>query len=276
MIQYWIVLGFTCLLGIVFKHENIPGDLITFINNTFLLRTSYVGAWWFMQTYVLLMICSDWLVRIVDKYKWYVVSLIFVFVYFVAYYFRIVHPIDVNNDILNAIVNAVVLFGTSVFPFIVGVLFRKYHVISFVRSYFSRFSNVLGLCIIVACCVGHIVVKSMFVDPFVAIVFIVGYCLLDIKGIFKKVLLFFGNHSTNIWLVHMQFYSIFFSSFVFSTNTVVGCFVILMGMCIASSYLINILFKWVNGIFLFTENKLFLLFMLFVLICDINLFRNSF
>lgn len=249
MIQYWIVLILTCILGIAFQHEYIPGSIVTFINNTFLFRISYVGAWWFMQTYVLLMLCSNWLIKIVDRNRWYIIAFSSIVIYFIAYYFRMIHVISFNNALLDSIFNAMVLFGTSVFPFIVGILFRKYKVISFVRKRFNQFSGIIGVFIIIACCIGHIIVKSMIVAPFIGILFIVGYSLLNIHGIMKRVLLFFGNHSTNIWLTHMQFYSIFFSSVVFCTDTVVGCFVILMLMCIAGSYLIHIISKSVNYFF---------------------------
>ena len=64
----------------------------------------------------------------------------------------------------------------------------------------------------------------------------------------KKVLLFFANHSTNIWLVHMQFYAIFLKDFVFSTNTVLGCFIILLILCVMASYFINFIYNKINVI----------------------------
>ena len=87
----------------------------------------------------------------------------------------------------------------------------------------------------------------------IAILFMIGLHLYntldyDFHPIIRKILLYFGNHSTNLWLVHMQYYMIFTPTVVFYTHTVIGCLVILLGMCIITSYLINflenVLFKY--------------------------------
>ena len=81
----------------------------------------------------------------------------------------------------------------------------------------------------------------MIIAPFIAIIFIIGFSLIHFHSIIRKILLYFGNHSTNLWLVHMQYYMIFTLTIVFYTHTVIGCLVILLALCITTSYFINFL-----------------------------------
>ena len=92
----------------------------------------------------------------------------------------------------------------------------------------------------------HIIIKSMIVAPFVAIIFICAILIMNINQTIRNILIYFGKHSTNIWLVHMQIYMIFFKDIVFMTDTVIGCFVILMGLSLTVSHMIN----YINSIML--------------------------
>ena len=219
---------------------------MSLLGNVFLYDISYVGAWWFMQTYVLLTLSSKGLCKLIDRYHWLIIGVFISVIYVISYYFRMISPITINIKILQLMINAFVLYGNSLFSYVIGMLFRKYEIVSLIRSLIKRNNNIIGIFIIVFCLVFHAIIKTMAIAPLVAIIFIVGYVLLDIKGLFEKVLIFFGNHSTNIWLVHMQFYMIFFKDVVFCTNTVLGCFIILMALCILSSYIINVIMRKMN------------------------------
>lgn len=236
--RYWIILLLTILTGLITNSQTIPGNIFDVLGNITLIRLTYVGAWWFLQTYVLLVLLSPMIIKTVDHYK--VTGLFSLLVYFVAYYFRTINPISTQFVSLNIAINAIVLLGTSQFPFIVGMLFYKYKIVTVIRKKIGR-NNWIGLSVILVCILLHIVVKSMIVAPFIATLFICGFSIISFEGILKKILLYFGKHSTNIWLVHMQFYMIFASSIVFSTNTVVGSLVILLILCLLTSYIVDFL-----------------------------------
>lgn len=197
--RYWIILILTCVAGLFLKNENIPGSIFDFICNATLLRSTYVGAWWFLQTYVLLVLATPLIKKLIDWSKFtIIISLI---VYFIAYYFRMMNPIKTDVVIIDIITNALVLFGTSQFPYMVGMLFYKYKIITKIRNTVSD-NNFIAFVIVLLCILAHIAIKSMIVAPFIAIVFICGYALFSFNNIIEKILLFFGEHSTNIWLVH--------------------------------------------------------------------------
>lgn len=244
--RYWIVLVLTCIVGIILHNPSIPDNVLTFIGNLTLINISYVGAWWFVQTYVLLILLTPFIIKMIDKYEK-ITLLVVLVIYFIAFYFRIMNPVRPHIFILDVIINALVLLGTSLFPFVVGMYFYKNLIISKLRTQFS-YNNIIAGLIIIVCILLHIFIKNMIIAPFIAIIFILGFSLIHFHPIIRKILLYFGNHSTNLWLVHMQYYMIFTPTVVFYTHTVIGCLVILLGMCIITSYLINflenVLFKY--------------------------------
>ena len=118
----------TCIVGIILKHDSIPNNLIDLLGNIFLYDISYVGAWWFVQTYVLLTLTSKYLIKIIDNIKPYIILIVLMFIYLISYYFRIMNPIHTNYYLLNIIINASVLYGTSILPYIIGIMFNKYKI----------------------------------------------------------------------------------------------------------------------------------------------------
>ena len=246
MINFWIVIILTILLGLIFKNPNIPGSFNDLLGNLFLYDINYVGAWWFMQTYVILTLSSSLIIKWIDKMNGILVTIISIVIYLTAYYFRMMNPIVTNIYVLNLLINASVLLGTSLLSYVFGILFRKYKIVSQIRTIFKfEHSNVIAFGIILLCILGHWIIKSLIVSPFVSIVFVIAYALLNFKGIWEKILLFFASHSTNIWLLHMQFYMIFMKDFVFSTNTVIGCLIIVLTLSIIGSYIVKYIFSMI-------------------------------
>lgn len=67
--RYWIVLVLTCIVGIILHNSSIPDNVLTFIGNLTLINISYVGAWWFVQTYVLLILLTPFIIKMINKYE---------------------------------------------------------------------------------------------------------------------------------------------------------------------------------------------------------------
>lgn len=54
---------------------------------------------------------------------------------------------------------------------------------------------------------------------------------------------YFGEHSTNIWLVHMFFYTYLFEGFIFKFKYPIIIFIMMIGLSLVSSHIINFLLK---------------------------------
>ncbi|WP_020062968.1 acyltransferase family protein [Bacillus sp. 123MFChir2] len=247
LINYWIVLVIFIVVGFLAgKGEFIPGNLVTFFLNFFVLSSSYNGAWWFLQTYIILVFLAPFLTKLVRNYNSLSLLIIFLALYLTSYIQRIKHVFDFGDYIvLNSFVNAMVLLGTSLLPFIVGSIFAKEKMYLKLYSLCHNLSYKNTLCFIgiVMLVVIHSLYESMIIAPFTAIAFICFFNLMDKSNFIQRIFTFFGNHSTNIWLTHMFFYMSIFPKLTFAPRYPIIILGWLIVMCLASSYVINFIYQ---------------------------------
>lgn len=133
MINFWIILVLFSVVGLITHNEIIPGSLKSFVLNV-LLIDKYNGAWWFLFTYILLVVISRPIYVAVKRMNPILISVISIFIYFIAYLQRI--NIIVHFDIvaLDWIMSQLALLGTSLMPFVWGMLFYKYRFFSSLKT----------------------------------------------------------------------------------------------------------------------------------------------
>lgn len=259
LINYWIILLIFIIIGFfVGKTDIIIGSLTEFLLNFFVLSNTYNGAWWFLQTYIILVLLSPIFTKLIKKYN--STSLLFIsgILYFLSYVLRIKHIIDFGESaVINLFVTTLVLVGTSQFPFIVGSIFAKEKIYSKLYNSYNHLTYknlfcILGIFLLV---IIHAIYESMFIAPLTAIAFICFFNLMGKTIFIQKVLTFFGNHSTNIWLTHMFFYITFLSELTFAPRYPVLIFLWLLLLCLFTSYIINSIY---HPILQFIDKKVFL------------------
>jgi surface polysaccharide O-acyltransferase-like enzyme len=247
LINYWIVLVVFVAIGFLAgKSDMFPGSLSKLLLNVFLLSNSYNGAWWFLQTYIILVILSSSIIRLVNKYNSIIIIMVSSLIYLVTYIQRIKQVFILgDNLILNIFVNAIVLVGTSQLPFLVGNVFAKEKLYSKLSSKVKdiRFRNTLCLTSIFALIIIHSIYESMIIAPITGIFFICFFNLTSKPEWLKKLLAYFAKHSTNIWLIHMFFYSSIFKQLTFAPKYPMLIFIWLIVLCLGASYIINLIYK---------------------------------
>lgn len=130
--NYWVILLLTCAAGLLLgRGSEIPGSAWDLVAHVLLLKKSYCGAWWFLQTYVLLVLLSPLLFRLVRSHP----ALVLaggVLLYFASYLqkYRGILPWDMSNDLIGIPVNAAANLMECLFPFLMGALCLKYKVFS--------------------------------------------------------------------------------------------------------------------------------------------------
>lgn len=97
----------------------------------------------------------------------------------------------------------------------------------------------------------HSFVQTLFVAAFMGIAFIVLFNLIDKPKFLENLLYYLSKHSTNMWLIHMFFYMIYFKKLVFAAKYPVFIFVWLVVLCLISSYVVkfiynSVIFKLLN------------------------------
>lgn len=246
-INYWIILFLfvNCLGPIMGQGNNYPGDFKTFILTFTGVSPAYNGAWWFFTTYILLVLASPIINKFIIKYNnILIVVLSFVF-YVIGYIQRIKGGIGFDNEIINWFIRQLALFGTSQFPFIIGIVFVHNKIYSKLYNVINhkKYKNLLGTSIIILMIVAHGFVETLFVAVFTGIIFICVFNLIDKPKWINKLLSFLGNHSTNMWLIHMFFYMIYFKELVFKPEYSFLIFPWLVILSLMSSYVINFIYN---------------------------------
>ena len=219
MINYWVILFLFVGVGFLIGNKELLGTWSQFLANLFVLSSSYNGAWWFVQTYIILVLLSPFLFKLINKYNSILVLIITGIIYLLSYIQRIKFVLDFgDNTVLFLIVSKVVLVGTSLLPFVVGAIFVKEKVYTEIYTKFNHLRNKNLICSIgiLLLVLGHALYESMIIAPITAIGFICLFSLMDKNIQVKKLLSFFGDHSTNIWLTHMFFYMTFLPSITFA------------------------------------------------------------
>lgn len=247
LINYWIVLIFFVALGAIAGMSNIlPGSPTKFLLNFFVVSNSYNGAWWFVQTYIILVFLAPPLFKEIKNYNSIILLLISGFIYLITYIQRIKHVLDFgDNSAINMLVNAIVLVGTSQLPFVVGAIFAKEKVYSKFYNTLTKFEHKNLICIagILSLVIIHSLYESMIIAPITGVAFICFFNLIDKNLNFQKALDFISSHSTNIWLTHMFFYMTIFPKLTFSPKYPILIFCWLIILCLISSYIINLIYK---------------------------------
>jgi surface polysaccharide O-acyltransferase-like enzyme len=259
LINFWIV--FIIFMGVgylVGRTGAFSGGIWEFLLNFFLLSNSYNGAWWFLQTYIILVVLSPLLIKIVKKNNSFVILFITGIIYLISYIQRIKFVIDLSNfPVLNMFVSDAVLVGTSLLPFIIGTIFAKEKIYSKIYNRFNKLSskNIFCLMGIILLVIIHSLYESMIIAPFTAVGFICFFNLMNKSNFIQKLLTLLGNHSTNIWLTHMFFYMSIFPELTFAPRYPILIFAWLILLCLASSFVINLIF---NPVVRMIDRKVFL------------------
>ena len=246
-INFWIILFiFVVILGpLMGQGESYPGTLKNFILTFTALDPAYNGSWWFFSKYIILVLLSSIINRIVVKYNNVVIIAISFIFYIAAYIQRIKGVIVLDNNILNWFIRQTSLLGTSQLPFIIGSVFAYKKVYSKLDNICNkiRYKNMVGILIIMLMIVAHGIVQTLFVAVFTGIIFICVFNLIDKPKWINRLFNYLGEHSTNIWLIHMFFYMIYFKDLVYGAKYSFLIFPWLVILCLASSYIINLIYK---------------------------------
>lgn len=69
LVNYWIVLIMFIIIALVTGNSELIGNTGKIVVNFLVLSNSYNGAWWFVQTYILLVLFSPLVIKLIKKYN---------------------------------------------------------------------------------------------------------------------------------------------------------------------------------------------------------------
>lgn len=257
LINFWVIVCSFCLVSfLVGNGKTIPGNLGKFLLNMLTLDNSYNGAWWYMFTYILLVLLSPVLMRMVKKIHPVLVLGFGFFVYCIAYYVRFsVGEVNIGNETFSTIVNEILgkfgPFGMTLFEYLLGAVCCKLKLITKLYNMWKKPNIVVrwivAIILFVAMLYIHTkVIPSLFIAPITGFAVMMLFHFWNKPKIIVDCFLFIGKHSTNIWLTHMFFYKYIFENFVYIAKypILIFCFMIVITLII--SIIINFIVKQIK------------------------------
>ena len=246
MVNYWVILVLFSIIGLVIDPAGgIPGSFLDFAKAALLLK-SYNGAWWFLHTYVfLLLLPPKVLLYPARKFPAWLCVLclgLYIGLYIKGkigvFSFSNLHPIvDYTATELQNIVG--VLAYVWLGALICRCRFMDKLAVWWDKRIPKRFQKVLLLLMTVLLFVGaNAAHKALLMGPVAVAVFLL-FNFWKKSSFTQKIMLFLGNHSTNIWLVHMFFYAYLFVGLVEYAAWPIPMLLFMLALCIGTSYVIK-------------------------------------
>ena len=243
LINYWIILILFSIIGNLVNSNDIPISLERFLGNVFLYSISYNGAWWFVATYVLLVLLSPIIYKIISNINWMVALLIALFQMIFFWFFSDNISSLFGGTYIGKIISIQIinLFGDVLFGYIVGMCIAKYNIITKLKNLnIKKWILFLSVVLIsIFACVLH---KSILMPVYAVFIFVV-FNIWNKRNYTIRFFDYMGTHSTNIWLVHMFFYLVLFKGLVQKLVYPIPMFVGMIVICIICSYIINFIYK---------------------------------
>ncbi|MFY8213525.1 MAG: acyltransferase family protein [Flavobacterium sp.] len=254
-INYWIILllipvGYGLYLG---TNSNYPSTFLNFILNFFAINTTYCGAWWFMTTYVLMVLISPFVFHMIDKYNYKIIISISFLFYVFGFTQRVKNIIFFDNWILDYLIKHLALLGYCQILFIIGA-------ISYQQKWYSKFQNLFLnlnnknyflLAIIFLCIIFRCFVPSYSVAFITGFIFVFCFNGLTLRPFTEKIMIYISEQSRNIWFAHMFFYAYFFKEIIYAPKHPILIFIWLLSWCLVTSHLVNFIYnpilKWLNA-----------------------------
>lgn len=240
ILKYWFIIIATCVVGYSLgMGDQYPGTALKFLQSVFLIKNNYVGALWFVQTYVLLTLISNWIFSFVHSKRWKFLGVGAFFLYILAFFMEYRILPAVHSGWLNSILYNIMLLFRSQFMYTIGMLFAVQPLTKLERGCETlKRHSIIKTAIMVLVILVRGVFAHLIFAPFSALVLIIVYICTENKTM-SAILDYFGKHSTNIWMVHMQLYMLFAQKYIFWTKNPLLVYGTLILSSLVLSYMID-------------------------------------
>ena len=118
-----------------------------------------------------------------------------------------------------------------------------------------KYKNALGILIIVLMIIAHGILQTLFVAVFTGVVFICVFNLMDKPKWLNNLLSYLGGYSTNMWLIHMFLYSIYFRKLVFLPKYPLVIYIWLIILSLLCSYIVKLIYNPIIKLLDMKSNK---------------------
>lgn len=248
LIVFWTCCIFVCIMGIVLKSNDVPGQFFKFFKNLFLLEWSYTGIWWYAYIYIVYCLFSPIIYKIVKKNGGiFTICVLLIQFIIVESIYKISPEFFTNDVVVNYVwIRIYYLLGARLLGYVGGMLLAKYKVITFIKNKIQKIANGFSVFILLVSLlimgVGLIIVnRGILIVLFTFPVFLVFNSIKKSRAV-ESVFLYLGKYSTYIWLIHPFIYGKTFPvirQFILTFNNPVLILISVLIVCCIISMILN-------------------------------------
>lgn len=242
-LNYWLIWLVFVPIGILFFGRTLTavyGDHVLsklLINITGFQRVfgfeGYNATWWFMSLILGLYIIYPLIIKHIRNNL--NLSLL------IAFFIMLLPSIKIFG------MEFIFVYGSWVFPFVLGIYMSEKKVFEKVKESTSKMKLPILLTLLIFLCLfrrfGR-VVADVRIDGFIAIVIIlIVYLYISKLKYLSSFLEYIGKKSFDIFLFHTFIYYYYFSDFIYSFSNHIIIFIVLLAICLIIAYLLERLKK---------------------------------
>lgn len=241
LIVYETVLLLFCAVCLCSGNARYLVDAKTFLFHVFPLLHDYNGAWWYLLTYILLIVSVP-LIRAVFQRARVITMLLSAGLFVVTHFLKeMTFPL---GTIPNYIAHQAIMYFNTLFPFLIGYFFAETTCLEKISALFDKIKKpyriLLSVFFVLAAASLHALFPSSIVAPATGTLMFILFPLVfeTIRGI-KIVFNYLGKHSTGIWLCHMFFWQGRYGAFVYKAKYALPILLLMLLLSIGSSYIVS-------------------------------------
>ncbi|MBQ9551129.1 MAG: acyltransferase family protein [Clostridia bacterium] len=243
--RFWLILLlFTIAAAFVGKSWMYLDHPVAYLLTVTSVIPSYNGAWWYLPVYAVLVLASPLLMKWCRKYHWLLLSFFIAVFYVVGYYLRFKKAVSFSPYFSTESIGK---FLMTLAEYLFGAVLYKLSFFEKAKAAAQKIKPALfwlGSAVLIAALmlVRAKFLRTLFVAPLTGMILITILVAGQKPKPVSDFFLFFGGHSTNIWLTHMFFIRVLFTDFVFIAKYPPLIFLFMLALCLALSYAINFLY----------------------------------
>lgn len=273
LINYWIIFLIFIPMGF-FIFDIYKISYIEILSNFIPFNTTYVGEWWFVTLYIQLLLIFPILKKIIDNKNYKTTIFIMIGLYILSFFmFLLTKIVPELSHLMNYVVyeDLFVIFMDQI-HFCLGCIFAKTDMFKKINIIFKKNNADKTIVYSFIAIMIFVIRSAMFLffeyilkfgSPdwfdfiYIPIFIYVMSVLLSTNNALKKLMLFLGEHSTNIWLIHPFLYRLYFKDIIYFPKISILILLWIIMICILISIIVNKLHfyiwninkrKFLNGI----------------------------
>lgn len=248
-LHVWILCAVFVPLASFINPDNYPGSFGELLLNLFAIKTSYNAQWWFIMPYCILILSSKLIFIILDKLGSTLSVLLSIIIKIGYVYIIKKYGFDNVRDTIGWLGFQMLMVSGFILPFVLGAIAQRECLVEKFKQWFSnhfknnQIKSLVLILLFIAIIVFRLIFHNQTLQVVVVFILFITFPTFPIREKSMKVLVFLGNHSMNIWLIHSWFCFYLFKDFIYGLKYPIFIFMATFALSLAVSFLVEFIYR---------------------------------